>query len=134
VANEERSAQAVEAAGSFMPATDARSDADLFRAMANGEVRGHNFEARATLVPGVNTVPVSLLDRVYGAARLVGPMLDTSEVILRNSGNDIRIPIYTAFSTASAVSAGSAISESNQTFDSLLLQPSKTGFIVPVAN
>jgi len=61
-------------------------------------------------------------------------MLDTSEVILRNSGNDIRIPIYTAFSTASAVSAGSAISESNPTFDSLLLQPAKTGFIVPVAN
>lgn len=132
--SEERSAQAVEAAGSFMPATEARSDADLFRAMANGEVRSHNFEARATLVPGVNTVPVSFLDRVYGAARLVGPMLDTSEVILRNSGNDIRIPIYTAFSTASAVSAGSAISESNPTFDSLLLQPSKTGFIVPVAN
>lgn len=132
--SEDRSAQAVEAAGSFMPAVEARSDADLFRAMANGEVRGHNFEARATLVPSANTVPVSFLDRVYGAARLVGPMLDTSEVILRNSGNDIRIPIYTAFSTASAVSAGSAISESNPTFDSLLLQPAKTGFIVPVAN
>lgn len=131
---EERSAQAVEAAGSFMPAVEARSDAELFRAMAKGEVRGHNFEARATLVPATATVPVSFLDRVYGAARMVGPMLDTSEVILRNSGNDIRIPIYTAFSTASAVSAGSAISESNPTFDSLLLQPSKTGFIVPVAN
>jgi len=61
-------------------------------------------------------------------------MLETSEVITRTSGNDIRIPVYTAFSTAASVSAGSAIPESNPTFDSILLQPAKTGFIVPVAN
>lgn len=131
---EERSAQAVEAAGSFVPATEARSDAEIFRSMARGEVRGHNFEQRATLVPSANTVPVSFLDRVYGLARLVGPMLDVSEVITRNSGNDLRIPIYTAFSSASQVAAGSAISESNPTFDSLLLQPAKQAFIVPIAN
>jgi HK97 family phage major capsid protein len=132
--SEERSAQAVEAAGSFVPASEARSDAEIFRSMARGEVRGHNFEQRATLVPATATVPVSFLDRVYGLARLVGPMLDVSEVITRNSGNDLRIPIYTAFSTASQVSAGSAISESNPTFDSLLLQPAKQAFIVPIAN
>jgi HK97 family phage major capsid protein len=132
--NEERKMDAAAAAGSFVPAEAVRSDADVFRALANGEMRSHSFEQRATLVPSANTVPVSFLDRVYGLARLVGPMLDTSEVITRSSGNDIRIPIYTAFSTASAVSAGSAISESNPTFDSLLLQPAKTGFIVPVAN
>ena len=131
---EERKAEASASAGSFVPAEESRSDADIFRAMARGEVRAHNFEARATLVPATATVPVSFLDRVYGIARLVGPMLDVSEVITRTSGNDLRIPIYTAFSTASAVSAGSAISESNPTFDSLLLQPAKAGFIVPVAN
>jgi len=134
--SEERSAQAVEAAGSFMPATEARSDSDLFRAMAHGEVRGHEFpaEMRATLVNSVNTVPVSFYDQVFGAARLVGPWLDAAEVITRSSGNDLRLPIYTAFSTAAAVSAGSAISESNPTFDSVLIQPAKFGFIVPVAN
>ncbi len=132
--NEERKAEAAVAAAGFVPATEARSDADVFRAMARGEVRGHNFEQRATLVPSANTVPVSFLDRVYGLARLVGPMLDVSEVITRNSGNDLRIPIYTAFSTASQVAAGSAISESNPTFDSLLLQPAKQAFIVPIAN
>lgn len=131
---EERKSEAAVAAGSFVPAVEARSDADIFRGMANGEIRAHDFEARATLVPGANTVPVSFLDRVYGAARLVGPMLETSEVIMRNSGNDLRIPIYTAFSTAATTAAGSAIAESNPTFDSLLLQPAKTGFIVPVAN
>lgn len=133
--NEERKSEASDAARGFVPAAaEVRSDAEVFRAMARGEMRGHNFEQRATLVPSANTVPVSFLDRVYGIARLVGPMLDVSEVIQRSEGNDLRIPIYTAFSTATAASAGSAISESNPTFDSLLLQPAKAGFIVPVAN
>ena len=132
--NEERKSEAAIAAAGFVPAMEERSDADIFRAMARGEVRSHNFEKRATLVPATATVPVSFLDRVYGLARLVGPMLDVSEVITRTSGNDIRIPIYTAFSTATQTSAGSAINESNPTFDSLLLQPAKQAFIVPVAN
>jgi HK97 family phage major capsid protein len=131
---EERKTEAADAARGFVPAEEARNEGDVFRAMARGEVRAHTFESRATLVPSANTVPVSFLDRVYGVARLVGPMLAVSEVINRTSGNDLRIPIYTAFSTATATSAGSALTESNPTFDSLLLQPSKTGFIVPVAN
>ena len=131
---EERQAEVAAAAGSFVPAVESRTDGDVFRSMARGEIRSHTFESRATLVPASATVPVSFLDRVYGVARLVGPMLDVSEVIQRTSGNDLRIPIYTAFSTATATSAGSALSESNPTFDSLLLQPAKTGFIVPVAN
>ena len=134
--NEERKMDAAAAAGSFVPATEARSDSDLFRAMARGELRDHTFpaEMRASLVPSANTVPVSFYDQVFGAARLVGPWLDAAEVITRSSGNDLRLPIYTAFSTAAAVSAGSAISESNPTFDSVLIQPAKFGFIVPVAN
>jgi HK97 family phage major capsid protein len=134
--NEERKLEATVAAGSFVPAAEVRSDAELFRAMARGEVRGHEFPAefRATLVPSANTVPVSFYDQVFGVARQVGPILNVADVITRSSGNDLRIPIYTAFSTAGSVAAGSAISESNPTFDSLLLQPTKTGFIVPVAN
>lgn len=132
--NEERKAEAATAAGAFVPAVEARSDAEIFRAMARNEVRAHTFEARASLVPSSDTVPVSFLDRVYGIARLVGPMLDVSEVITRTSGNDIRIPVYNAFSTATETAAGSAISESNPTFSSILLQPTKQAFIVPVAN
>jgi len=132
--NEERSRQAEEAAASFVPASESRSEADVFRALARGEVRSHTFEKRATLVPSVNTVPVDFLDRVYGLARLVGPMLDTSEVITRTSGNDLRIPTYTAYSTAAQYAAGSAIADSEPTFSSLLLQPRKAGFIVKIAN
>jgi hypothetical protein len=37
---------------------EARGAADVFRSMARGEIRGHNFtmEKRATLVPSANTV------------------------------------------------------------------------------
>lgn len=134
--NEERKAEAVEAGRGFVPAEESRTAGDLFRAMAQGEVRGHTFnpEIRSALVPATGTVPVSFLDRVYGVARLVGPMLDVAEVFQRTSGNDLRIPIYTAYSTAATYAAGSAISDSNPTFDSILLQPAKVGFLIPVAN
>lgn len=134
--NEERKAEAVEAGRGFVPAVESRTAGDMLRAMATGEVRNHTFapEIRAALVPGTDTVPVSFLDRVYGQARLVGPMLDVAEVIQRTSGNDLRIPVYTAFSTASTYSAGSAISDSNPTFSSILLQPAKMGFLIPLAN
>jgi len=46
----------------------------------------------------------------------------------------LRIPTYTAYSTATQYAAGSAIAESNPTFDSVLLAPKKIGFTVQIAN
>ena len=133
--NEDRAKQVAEAAGSFAPVEE-RGDTDVFRSLYHGEMRSHTFmpETRATLVPSANTVPVDFLSRVYGIARLVGPMLDTSEVFTRESGNDFRIPTYTAYSTATQVAAGSAISDSEPTFSSVLLSPKKQAFIVKIAN
>jgi len=132
--NEERALEVAEASRDFQPAEKVESGADVFRSMARGEVREHTFEQRATLVPSEDTVPVDFLSRVYGIARLVGPMLDTSEVFTRSTGNDFRIPVYTAYSTAAQVAAGGAISDSEPTFDSVLLQPAKQAFIVKLAN
>lgn len=134
--SEQRRLEAEQAAGTFVPAAPAeQSVRDIFAAMAKGEKREHSFnhEKRA-LVPSANTVPVGFLDRVFGVARLVGPMLETSEVITRNSGESLRLPTYTAYSTASITSVGSTISESNPTFSSILLSPYKTSFIVQLAN
>ena len=131
--NEERAVEVAEATRGFAPAEEAR-EVDVFRAMANGEVRSHQFEARSTLVPSVNTVPVSFSDRVFSLARLVGPMLDTSDVILRSSGESLRLPVISAYGTASQVSAGSTISDAEPTFDSVLLTPWKIGGLVPIAN
>ena len=133
---EERKLEVATASAGFVPAEEKRSDADIFRAMATGEVRNHTFnhEKRAALVPGVNTVPVDFLSQVYGLARLVGPMLDVSDVITRTSGESLRIPTYTAYSTAAQYAAGSAIADSAPTFDSILLSPYKIGFTVQIAN
>jgi len=90
---EERKLEVAEAAKGFVPAEEKRDDAAIFRAMASGEVRSHTFnhEKRA-LVPATATVPVGFLDQVYGLARLVGPMLDVSDVITRTSGEKLAHP------------------------------------------
>jgi len=134
---EERSAQAAEAAASFAPTTAAvAGDADLLRAIARGEVRGHEFarEARAALVPSANTVGQSFYNRVFEIAQLVGPMLTTSEVFNTASGENLVIPTVTATSSAGSVAAGSAISESNPTFSSITLGAEKYGALVSVAS
>ena len=134
--NEARALEAAEASRGFAPVEEARGDAEIFRAMARGEIREHAFsmEKRATLVPATATTPVNFLDRVYALAKLVGPYLETSEVFQRDSGSDLRIPVLTAYSTASEYTAGSAISDSEPTYGSLLLQPAKQAFIVKLAN
>jgi HK97 family phage major capsid protein len=105
--------------------------------MARGEIRGHEFspsEKRTALVSSANTVPVDFLDRVYDLAKLVGPYLETSELFVRDSGNDFRIPVLTGYSTAAEVTEGSAIGISNATYDSILLDPKKQAFIVQLSN
>jgi HK97 family phage major capsid protein len=133
---EERASQATEAAASFAPATAATStDADLLRAIARGEVRGHEFnrEVRAALVPSSNTVGQSFYSRVFEIAQLVGNMLTTSEIFNTASGENLVIPTVTATSSAGSVAAGSAIAESNPTFSSLTLGAEKYGALVSVA-
>ena len=132
---EVRRAEAEQAAGAFVPATvEARSEADIFRALAHGEIRSHTFEKRATLVNSADTVPVSFYEQLFMVARKVGPWLDAADVIVRDSGNDLRIPIMSAYSTISATSAGSAISQSEPTFTSLLLSPVKGAALALIAN
>lgn len=132
----DRVAQAVEASRGFVPVEEARGAGDVFRSMYRGEVRDHAFtmEKRATLIPATATTPTDFLDRVYNLAKLVGPYLETSEVFTRDGGNDLRIPVLTAYATASESAAGSAVAESEPTYDSINLQMTKQGFIVKLAN
>jgi HK97 family phage major capsid protein len=135
--NEERASEVAEASRGFEVATEVSEDtAEIFRSMARGEIRGHSFgfEKRATLVPSANTVPVAFLDRIFALARLVGPYLDTSELIQRTSGEDLRIPIFTAYPDATEKAAGAALDESEATYDSLLISMAKQGYITKIAN
>jgi HK97 family phage major capsid protein len=133
--NESRAAEAAEAGRGFSP-VESRSDSDVLRSLARGEIRSHYFapETRATLVPSANTVPVAFLDRVFQLARYVGPMLETSEIIQRSSGESLRIPIITAYGAPEVTAAGSTIADREPTFDSLLLTPFKVAGLVPIAN
>jgi HK97 family phage major capsid protein len=135
--NEERAAEVAAASRGFEVVPEVPADtAEIFRSMARGEIREHSFgfEKRATLVPTENTVPVAFLDRIYALARLVGPYLETSEVIQRTSGEDLRIPVFTAYPSATEKGAGDALDESEATYSSLLLQMAKQGFITKIAN
>jgi HK97 family phage major capsid protein len=135
--NEERASEVAAASRGFEIVPDAPVDtAEIFRSMARGEIREHSFgfEKRATLVPTVNTVPVAFLDRIFALARLVGPYLETSELIQRTSGEDLRIPVFTAYPSATEKGAGVALDESEATYSSLLLQMAKQGFITKIAN
>lgn len=130
---EERKHEAAEASRGYVPSEEARSESDVLRAIGMGEMRSHTFEKRA-LVKSSNTVPVSFYDQVFQVARLVGPMLDTSEIFNTTSGEDITVPTLTAYSTAALVSEGSAISESDPTFSSITLGAYKYSFLIGVSN
>ena len=133
--NEERKVEASVAAKGFIPTvSEERSASDVFRALANGEARSHEFERRAALVPSTNTVPKSFYDQVFDVARLAGPMLETSEVIATTSGEDLTIPTLTAYSTAALTAAGSAISASEPTYSAITLGAYKYGFLIQAAN
>ena len=131
--NEERMVAAANAAQSFVPKSESRSDSDVLRQIANGELRSFDFEKR-TLTPSDNTVPKSFYDEVFAVARLVGPMLDVSQVISTTSGESLTIPTLTAYSTATIKGAAAAIDASDPVFSSITLGAYKYSFLVPVAN
>jgi HK97 family phage major capsid protein len=128
---EEREAKAAELARGFEMTTGASaSDTDLLRAIARGEVRSHEFR---TLTPNANLVPVTFFDQVWQKAREVGPMLRVSNVLNTASGEQIRFPQLTAYSTAAQYAAGGTIAPSDPTFDSVVLGAYKQAFLVAVA-
>ena len=133
---EEREARAVDAArNSFIPSNEVRADADILRAIANGEMRSHVFAPeKRTLVPSDNLVPKSFYDEVFSVARMAGPMLSVSQVINTAGGDTLTIPTLTGYSTATIKGAGSAISDSEPTFSNVQLSAFKYSFLVPVAN
>lgn len=132
---EEREAKAAAAAEGFAVSEVSKSDYDYVRALAKGEIRSHNFETRGTLTPSGSSglVPQSFVAQVFDLAREIGPMLDVSEVFQTQSGEDLKIPTLTAYSTAGIEAAGAEIDESDPTFSSITLSAYKLAFLVPVA-
>ena len=135
-ATAQREERAAEAASAFRPTETAVSaDSDILRSIAMGDRKGYEFAPeKRTLVGSSNTVGQSFYDQVFQVARLVGPMLSTSQIFNTTSGEQLTIPTLTARSTAAVATATAAIGASDPTFSSIALNAYKYSFLVGVAN
>jgi HK97 family phage major capsid protein len=113
-----------------------RSDSDILRAMARGEIRSHTFEQRAldtfTATKGEETVPQDFLSTVQAKLLTTGPMLNGAVVNLlnTNSGNDIKVPVESTRMAGTAVAEGATFAASDPTFANLTLRSHKIGTLV----
>jgi len=128
-----------EIADQVRPVADAprgvRSDAEIVRSLAKGEIRSHSFEKRDVVKTSSGSpVPTSFYDQVIMLARHIGPMLSTSTVLNTASGENLQIPSLAQYSTAALVGEGTAISESDPIFNSFItLGAYKYSFLVQLS-
>ena len=116
--------------------SETRSDSDILRAMARGEIRSYKFEQRAlstdTATKGPETEPQGFLAVVQSKLTTTGPMLDGSVVNLlnTNSGNDIKVPVESTRMAGTAVAEGATFAVSDPTFSNITLRAHKIGTLV----
>lgn len=98
-----------------------KGDEEVLRAMGRGELRGYTFETRDVVKTSTGSpVPTSFFNQVIEQARLVGPMLDVATVLRTAGGENLQIPSQAGWSTAAITGEGTAISESDPTFNSFI--------------
>lgn len=122
--DEQRAKAAVEAMSNMdlsVAPQSAKSDAEVIRSMARGEIRSFNFEKRDVTKSSTGSpVPTSFYDRIITLARYVGGPLETSTILNTAGGENLQIPSQATYSTAAVSPEGSAISESDPTFNSFV--------------
>lgn len=101
-----------------------RSDADVIRSLATGEVRTATFEKRAPITGAVTgaPVPTSFYDRLVELLVVQGPMLDASvtEVLNTAGGENLQVPRAATYTAGSITAQGSAITASEPTFSAFV--------------
>jgi HK97 family phage major capsid protein len=134
---EQREAEATEAMASFVsPVAEARSsnDEDVFRSLAMGEQRSHDFERRTlTSTSGTGVVGTSFYNQVLEVAQSVAPLLNFARVINTTGGDNLQVPVLSALSTGAIAPQGSAISSSDPTITNITLGAFKYGVLVPIS-
>lgn len=112
-----------------------RSDAELIRSLARGEMRSLDFERRDVVKTSTGApVPTSFYDQVMELARYTGPMLEVSTILNTASGENLQIPRTNAYSTGSVTTEANAIGESDPTFQNFLtLGAFKYSFLVQIS-
>jgi HK97 family phage major capsid protein len=119
--DEKRALSAAEAMKGLEVATavpQGRTDADVIRSMARGEVRSFDFEKRDVLGSSTGSpVPTSFYDRVVMLARYVGGPLETSTILNTAGGENLQIPSQASYSSGTVFGQAAAIGESDPTFN-----------------
>ena len=137
-ADEEREARIAEATRGLRTENSGLkivNDADTIRALARGEIRSAEFEKRDVLTSSTGApVPTSFYDQLVEHMVVVGPMLETSTMLRTAGGEALQIPRTSAYSGASVFAQGSAIGESDPTFQAFVtLNAYKYAFLVQVS-
>ena len=110
-------------------------DATSLRSLFTGEKRSHSFEKRDILKSSTGSpVPTSFYDQVIMRARLIAPVLQTSTVLNTAGGENLQIPSLSTYSVGTVTGEGSAIGESDPTFNSFItLGAYKYSFLTQVS-
>lgn len=136
-ADEEREARIAEATRGLRTEHGFKvvNDADTIRALARGEIRSAEFEKRDVVTTSTGApVPTSFYDQLVEHMVVVGPMLETSTMLRTAGGEALQIPRTNAYSGASVFAQGSAIGESDPTFQAFItLNAYKYAFLVQVS-
>lgn len=116
------------------------TDADLIRKLVTGETRTVRFERR-DLVTGVSgdgpeLVPQGFYDVLQRKLEYAGPMtMENAVTVLRTeSGNDIKVPVESSRSAATATAEAAQFGETDPQFTTLTLRAHKYGGLVQVSS
>ena len=136
---EERAAESMVGFENQAKPTEVRNETkdenEQIRALARGEVRSLDFEHREVLKTSTGApVPTSFYDQIVSLARHIGPMLETSLIINTASGENLQVPSLATYSASTAVAEGSAVPESDPTFNAFrTLSAYKYGHLIQVS-
>ena len=112
-----------------------KTDGQILRAFANGEVRSHNFEKRDLTKSGDGgLVPQSFFDQIIAKLDENAVVRSVATVVSTGGGEDIKMPQVTALSSASLVAEGGSIGESDPTSASVTLGAFKYAYLVQVSS
>ena len=112
---------------------DPMSDAEIIRNLATGQ--SHSFEMRQmTTTSDAGTVPEGFYSQLQEILRYTGPAFDPGlyTILTTSSGEDIKVPTQSAFSTSTATAEGGTFTASNPTTSSFDLGSFKYGHLVKV--
>ncbi len=96
-----------------------RTDDELVRALAKGEIRSYEFRDVAKSSTGA-PVPTSFYGQIQELLRSTGPVMSWGQIINTAGGESLQFPRTNAYSTGSVTAEGAAYGESDPTFQAFL--------------